>query len=264
LGVSSAALFLSFWAVGLLNVAYTVSTIPGLEFYYMAPAFFGWTAAYFVLDARRREIVHLRGEAEIREAALTARNAVLRQQINPHFLFNALNALYVLILDRELERAKGMVVAVRRFVDRAADPARADLVDLSSELATQDAYLEIERMRFGERLRVRTRLEGEVGAAKVPHLILQPLVENAVKHGLAQTSEPVLVEIRAARDGGELVLQVRDTGVSQPSLPSGRGSGLRNVEARLRSVYGPSARLTCERLDPDGFLAEVRVPLNHL
>src|SRR5262249_36113939 len=108
--------------------------------------------------------------------------------------------------------------------------------------------------------------EGEVGAAKVPHMVLQPLVENAVKHGLAQTSEPVLVEIRAARDGGELVLQVRDSGASAPTQPrpSGQGSGLSNLEARLKGVYGTSARLTCEQLDPGGFLAEVRVPLRCL
>lgn len=262
LGVASAILCLSFWAVGRLDAAYTVSTIPGLEFYYMAPGLIAWTMAYFALEARRREIRRLRGEAEIREAALTARNAMLRQQINPHFLFNALNALYALLLERELERAGRMVAAVGRFLDRAADPARGELVDLSSELATQDAYLEIERLRFGDRLQVRTTLDGEVGAARVPHLILQPLVENAVKHGLARTADPVLVEIRAARDGGELVLQVRDSGgAGAPPQPSGLGVGLRNVEARLRGAYGPAARLACERLDPRGFLAEVRVPL---
>jgi two-component sensor histidine kinase len=264
LAVSSTGLVLSFWAVGRLEAAYTVSTIPGLEFSYMAPAFFAWATAYFILDARRREILRLRGEAEMREAALTARNAMLRQQINPHFLFNALNALYALLLDRELERARGMVAAVRRFLDRAGDPARGDFVDLSSELATQDAYLEIERLRFGDRLQVRTSFDGEIGAAQVPHLILQPLVENAVKHGLARTSEPVLVEIRAAREGGELVLQVRDSGASEMRpRASGLGVGLGNVEARLRGVYGPAARLACERLDPRGFLAEVRLPLKH-
>lgn len=262
LGVASAIQLLSFWAVGRLDAAYTVSTIPGLEFYYMAPGLIAWTMAYFALDARRREIRRLRGEAEIREAALTAHNAMLRQQINPHFLFNALNALYALLLERELERAGRMVAAVGRFLDRAADPARGELVDLSSEFATQDAYLEIERLRFGDRLQVRTTLDGEVGTARVPHLILQPLVENAVKHGLARTADPVLVEIRAARDGGELVLQVRDSGESgTPPQPSGLGVGLRNVEARLRGAYGPAARLACERLDPRGFLAEVRVPL---
>jgi LytS/YehU family sensor histidine kinase len=104
-------------------------------------------------------------------------------------------------------------------------------------------------------------VDGEVAAAQVPHLILQPLVENAVKYSLARTSEPVLVEIRAGREGDELVLQVRDSGAPGGApRPQGLGVGLKIVEGRLKTLYGSAGRLACEQLAPQGFLAEVRVP----
>jgi LytS/YehU family sensor histidine kinase len=116
---------------------------------------------------------------------------------------------------------------------------------------------------FGERLRVERRIEAEVAAAKVPHLILQPLVENAVKYAVARTDRPVAVEIRARRAGRELVLEVADTGAPEAApRPPGLGVGLRNVEARLKSLYGDAGRLACRSLDPTGFLAEVRLPLS--
>jgi LytS/YehU family sensor histidine kinase len=228
----------------------------------IVPAFLAWTSAYFLVDGRRRELARLRATADIREASFKARNALLRQQINPHFLFNALNALYTLILDSDRERALGVIGAIQRFVERALDPAHGELVPLSSELAIQDAYLDIERARFGARLLVEQRVAAEVEAARVPHLILQPLVENAVKYGVARTESPVTVEITAARAGEELVLQVKDSGaVDADARPPGLGVGLKNVEGRLRSLYGDAGRLACSPLDPAGFLAEVRVPL---
>jgi LytS/YehU family sensor histidine kinase len=242
--------------------AHPWSDVVSFESTLIAPAFLAWTAAYFLVDGRRRELARLRATADIREAALKARNALLRQQINPHFLFNALNALYTLILDGERERALGVIGAIQRFVERALDSAHGELVPLSSELAAQDAYLDIERARFGARLLVEHSVAVEVEAARVPHLILQPLVENAVKFGVARTDAPVRVEITAARSGDELVLQVKDSGALQAGpRPPGLGVGLTNVEGRLRSLYGDAGRLACRPLDPAGFLAEVRMPL---
>lgn len=259
--LTSAALFVGAVAVGVSTGRY-LSIIPGLEFYYMVPPFLAWTAAWFVLDARRREADRLRSTAEIREAALKAHNAMLRQQVNPHFLFNALNALYALILDCEQERAMAVIGAVRRFVERAGDPAHGDFVALAGELATQDAYLDIERVRFGDRLQVERRVSAELEGARVPHLILQPLVENAIKYGVSRTDQPVRVEITAARAGDELVLQVRDSGApGAATRPPGLGVGLKNVEGRLRSLYGEAGRLVCAPLSPSGYLAEVRLPL---
>jgi hypothetical protein len=239
-----------------------LSDVVTFESCFIAPALLAWTAAYFLADASRRELARLRATADIREAALKARNALLRQQVNPHFLFNALNALYTLILDSERERALGVIGAIQRFIERALDPAHGELVPLSSELAAQDAYLDIERVRFGGRLLVEHSVAAEVHAARVPHLILQPLVENAVKYGVARTDAPVKVEITAARSGEELVLQVKDTGAPEAApRPPGLGVGLKNVEGRLRSLYGDAGRLACSPLAPAGFLAEVRLPL---
>jgi two-component system, LytTR family, sensor kinase len=262
--VCAISLFLSFAFRGDLAWPPLYRWVVGFELDFVAPIFIGWAAVYFLLDARRREVARLNAAAEIREAALKARNAMLRQQVNPHFLFNALNALYALVLDRQFERAREMIAAVRRFLVRAGDPGQGELVALSSELAIQNAYLEIERVRFGDRLRVEQRIEAGVAAAKVPYLILQPLVENAVKYAVARTDRPVAIEIRARRAGKELWLAVADTGAPEAApRPPGLGVGLRNVEARLTSLYGEAARLACRPLEPAGFLAEVRVPLKH-
>jgi hypothetical protein len=248
-------------AMDALRRPYFLSGILAIELFYAAPVFVAWSATWFILDARRREIARLRAAAEIRQAALTARNAMLRQQINPHFLFNALNALYALILDGEQARALGVIDAIRRFVERAGAHG-GDFVPLSAELATQDAYLDIERVRFGNRLQVERRAPAHLGAAQVPHLILQPLVENAIKYAVARTADPVRIEIVAERAGEELVLQVRDTGAPEAaSRPPGLGVGLKNVEGRLRSLYGEAGRLVCSPLSPSGYLAEVRLPL---
>jgi hypothetical protein len=260
--VSSFAFAISLAARGVTGPALWRCWLPSLEISYAVPMYLGLTAAFFLADANRREIVRLRATAEIREAALNARNAMLRQQLNPHFLFNALNALYTLILDRQFEQARAMIAAVKRFLDRASDPGHGELVALASELETQDAYLEIERARFGDRLQIERHVGPGLAEAKVPHLILQPLVENAVKYGVSRTDRPVAVEISAERAGAELVLQVRDSGAPEPApRPPGLGLGLKNVEDRLRSLYGEAGRLACRRLDPTGFLAEVRMPL---
>jgi two-component sensor histidine kinase len=261
-GISLFASFALRGDSGCCGWPYLTGWICGFELNSVAPLFIGWAAMYLLIDARRREIARLNAAAEIREGALNARNAMLRLQVNPHFLFNTLNALYALILDRQFGRAREMIAAVRRFLDRAGDPASGELVALSRELATQDAYLEIERVRFGDRLRFEQRIDAEVAGAMVPHLILQPLVENAVKYAVARTERPVAVEIRARRAGEELVLEVADTGAPEVApKPPGLGVGLHNVEARLRSLYGEAARLACRPLEPTGFLAEVRLPL---
>jgi two-component sensor histidine kinase len=263
LGVSASACayLVSLKLRGIENLSMWGCWVSGMEISFVLPIYLGWSAAYFLAHAHRREFRRLRAAAEMREAALNARNAMLRQQVNPHFLFNALNALYTLILDRQFEKARAMIAAVRRFLDRATDPRQGEMVALASELETQDAYLEVERARFGDRLMVERQVALDLATARVPHLILQPLVENAVKYSLARTSEPVLVEIRAGREGDELVLQVRDSGApgGAPGAP-GLGVGLKIVEGRLKTLYGSAGRLICERLAPQGFLAEVRVP----
>lgn len=258
--VTSAAFVASGAALGLLDRPGWLADVPQFSVLYTGPAFMAWAAAWFLFEARRREIARLRAEADIREAAQKARNAALRQQINPHFLFNALNALYALILGDERDRAQAVIGAIGRFVERAGGDA--DIVPLSAELATQDAYLDIERVRFGDRLQVERRVAAELVQAKVPRLILQPLVENAVKYGVGPTHAPVRVEIAAERSGGELVLSVRDSGAPDArSRPPNVGVGLQNVERRLKSLYGDAGALICRPLSPAGFLAEVRIPL---
>lgn len=230
--------------------------------YYLIPSYACWCSTCFIFESYRREAARIHALHQIRESALKARNALLRQQINPHFLFNALNALYTLIALREREKAQGVIAAIIRFVNRIA-PEGQDMVPLSQELELQDAYLEIEQVRFGERLKVERRVAEGVEQAQVPFLILQPLVENAVKHSLARTSETVRLEILADRAGEELVLTVKDSGAAATAgpPPPGLGVGLKNVEERLKALYGAAGRFTTRKLEPQGFVAEVRLPL---
>jgi two-component system LytT family sensor kinase len=224
--------------------------------------FLGWTALYFSMasDAEARSD---RARLEkVQALALDAQNRMLLHQINPHFMFNSLNALSSLILQRETERAEGMVLALSAFLRRSIDNNLPDRNPLGYELDEQRRYLGIDQIRFGDRLRFVDHVPAELRGAMAPSLILQPLVENAVKHGVARTDDEVTIEVRAERQGDELVIEVRDNarveGVA--TLPR-LGVGLSNVRGRLEALYGAAATLECERLEPVGFCARLRLPL---
>jgi LytS/YehU family sensor histidine kinase len=212
--------------------------------------------------AVRDEMAQASRLAGAREAALVARNSMLRYQVRPHFLFNALNALLALALDARWAEAKRMAEALSAFVDTSFAAEDRDFIPIGEQLGALQTYLSIEGVRFGDRLRFRLDLAPDLPNAQAPALILQPLVENAMKYAVATTAEPVEVEIRVRRAGEALLLQVRDSGGDSgaPTVP-GLGISLRNVRERLAGHYGEKASLTCERLTPQGFLAEIHLPL---
>jgi two-component system LytT family sensor kinase len=224
--------------------------------------FAAWTALYLSLasDAEARD--NRERLAETQALALDAQNRMLLHQINPHFMFNSLNALSSLILQKDTKRAEGMVLALSAFLRRAIDTNLPDRNPLGYELDEQGRYLGIDQVRFGERLRFRDRVPAELRGAMVPSLILQPLVENAVKHGVARTEDEVTIEVTAARQGEELVIEVRDDArVNGKGVLPRLGVGLCNVRGRLQALYGGKASLDCERLEPHGFRARLRLPL---
>jgi len=217
-----------------------------------------------VTRERERQLADARAQALAAEAqASAARLAALRYQLNPHFLFNTLNAVSSSVITGRNDEAESMLARLAEFLrlTLAADPEA--MIPLEDELATLQAYLEIESVRFRDRLGLAFSCPNELRGALVPSFMLQPLIENAVKHGVAPTSRPVTIRLEVSRDGDDLVVIVEDDG--EPARPGalptgGMGVGLTNVRQRLEVLYGACGVLQAAPRER-GFLVLVRVPL---
>jgi sensor histidine kinase YesM len=225
-------------------------------------ALIAFHAAYVQVAEQKRLLVL--AQASERQAHLAA----LRFQLNPHFLFNAMNALSGLVVLKRNAEAEAMIERLAVFLRGvlAADPAQQ--VTLEDEFDMLEAYLDIERMRFGDRLDMAIELPPDLAPLRVPPFLLQPLVENAMKYGVARTRDPVRVRICAGRSDGDLVLTVQDDAPAElppDALPgsAGLGVGLSNVRHRLLLEFGQAATLATEKLRP-GFRACVRIQLSRL
>ncbi len=202
--------------------------------------------------ARQARLKLLAREAELR---------ALRAQIRPHFFFNVLNSIYALIETRPAE-AQRMVDLVAQLMRRTLEVADDELVPLEWELESARTYLAIEEIRLGARLEVVTEIDPSLADAAVPPMLLQPVVENAVKHGIAPYEQPGRVEVGARRDGENLILEVRDTGPGideDASDDDGRGLGI--TRGRLAALYPERHALTLRNLEPAGFEVAIRIPL---
>jgi hypothetical protein len=219
---------------------------------------------------REREVAAAQLETQLATAQLQA----LRTQLHPHFLFNALHSAAMLTMI-DPERAHRVLVQLSALLRTTLDRSSSAEVPLSEEIDFVDQYLAIERVRFQDRLRVAIEADDDALAAAVPNLILQPLVENAVRHGIARRTDSGELTIRATCTNGTLVLEVEDDGDGLPnawtlSPPQGTGVGLTNVRSRLERIYGDQGRL--ELLTPTdaagnpkrGTLARVSMPYRKL
>jgi sensor histidine kinase YesM len=223
---------------------------------------FSVNLALFQLSfARRRERRQERQLVDARSAAQLAQLAALRYQLNPHFLFNTLNSISALIVTRRNEDAEQMTDKLSNFLrtSLACDPAQ--LVPLDEELALIEEYLDIEAVRFGERLDVQIDCDPVAGEALVPGFLVQPLVENAIKHGVAPSREPVKIAVHAAIENGDLCISVRNDSlpVNAAAQLAPSGVGLVNVQRRLEAVYGKAASLTAHR-DETSYTATICIP----
>jgi LytS/YehU family sensor histidine kinase len=203
----------------------------------------------------------------LRTQLAEARLQVLRTQLNPHFLFNTLNAVAALV-QTDPKGVRRMIALLSDMLRKTLDQASEPEVPLERELELLRLYLSIMEIRFRGRLDVRIQADPSVMEARVPHLILQPLVENSMKHGIGYGSAQGLLEVAASREGDELILTVRDSGPGsaidrQPtetgSEPRG-GFGLRHTRERLQQSYGDQARLALTTSEGGGTVAEVRLP----
>jgi len=193
--------------------------------------------AYEYLKRLRREE---RERYEYQQALAASELQALKMQLHPHFLFNTLNGIATLI-DEDPEKARAMIVKLSSLLRTALDRNSSDLIALEDELKFTREYLDLEKMRFGDRLRVEWLVAPETCRLLVPQMILQPLLENASRHGVASAREGGWVAVAANAANGILNLQVRNSVTG--TAPNGTGIGLRNAEARLKYLYSGDASL---------------------
>jgi two-component system, LytTR family, sensor kinase len=212
--------------------------------------------------------MRLSRERELRASQLAAQLADarlhrLQTQLHPHFLFNALNSVLPLVY-RDREAAALTISRLEELLRRSLDADAAQLVPLSREMEFLEMYLEIQKTRFQDRLRVALDVPPQLSSARVPNLILQPIVENAIKHGVSAQPGSGRVEISARRVDGMLLLKVRDDGpglVPQSTpRPAGSGLGLANTRARLEQLYGDQQRLDLENAAGGGLEVTLALP----
>ncbi|MBA2919090.1 histidine kinase [Sphingomonas sp. MAH-20] len=223
---------------------------------------FGVNVALFhLVSSRRHDVLQAQELARALSAAQHAQLAALRYQLNPHFLFNTLNAISAMIVTRRNEEAELMTDKLSSFLraSLASDPT--ELVPLDQELALIDDYLEIESIRFGDRLHVEIDCASDACHVPIPSFLLQPLIENAIKYGVAPSLEPVVIRVTGRREDDELVVTVEDDGRASGNAVAGVGTGvgLQNVRQRLSALYGDAASLVSAARDR-GFAATIRLP----
>jgi sensor histidine kinase YesM len=220
-----------------------------------------WGVLYVALSYAAKVRQAERQAAVYRSEAQSAQLRALRYQINPHFLFNTLNSLSALVLRQRTREAESMITNLATFfrTSLTSDPA-AD-IPLSDEIDMQRLYLDIEHIRFPDRLSVVIDVPGTLENIPVPGMILQPLVENAIKHGVARSNHPVTLTIRAQADNASLHLTVEDDAESNVPSEPGEGVGLKNVRDRLVARFDGQAHVEYGRRDGGGFRVDLTIPL---
>jgi len=226
----------------------------------LAFVFMLWCAVYFgVLAVREYKSRALR-EAELARALQASELRLLKSQLNPHFLFNALNTVRALIADEPV-RAQTAVTELARTLRYALGSGHGELVTLEQELATVQDYLALEALRLGERLRVDLDVAAAARKLRIPVMLLQTLVENAIKHGIAELPAGGVLRIRAWTAGGALHLEVENPCPEPRTQHTGEGIGIANAQRRLQLLFGPEATLKLDLSERARALARVSLPL---
>jgi two-component system, LytTR family, sensor kinase len=212
-----------------------------------------WMGLYF--GFRYYESMQLQREAALQATALAqeAQLKMLRYQLNPHFLFNTLNAISTLILDNRNAVANSAVTGLSEFLRYTLDQDPMKKVTVAQEVEALNLYLNIEKMRFGARLRIEFSIEEAATTVLMPSLLLQPLIENAIKYAVSPREEGGRIRIRGHVTGGMLQLEVSDDGpgmVDATRLTNGRGVGIRNTRERLQVLYGERGTVTVTNTEP--------------
>jgi two-component system, LytTR family, sensor kinase len=217
----------------------------------------------FRKQARERENLALSLEKQLAQAQLQA----LRMQIQPHFLFNTLNAITVLVRDQKNQAAVRMLTGISDLLRIVLSQNNSQMATLQEEMEFIRRYLNIEQARFEDRLQLDIELAPETLPALVPNFILQPLVENALKHGISQMTSNGVIKIRSMTEGDMLQLSVSNNGpalAGSEATSENSGIGLKNIRARLERLYGASQQLTLNGADGFGVIAVIRIPFTSI
>ena len=243
---------LSFWQ--------EIADIAVTHYFFMI----AWASLYVALGYAREVREAERKASRFAQAAQDAELRSLRYQVNPHFLFNTLNSLSSLVITGKPQAAEAMIQNLSNFYRTSLSSEPLEDVTLAEEVELQRLYLEIEKIRFPERLRTSINIPPELMNQYVPALILQPLVENAIKYGVSRANRPVTVEISAGISDDAMIITVSDDGEPMESgKDKGNGIGLANVGDRLEARYRSAASLQTAAKDRGGFVATLTLPLSH-
>jgi two-component system LytT family sensor kinase len=223
-----------------------------------------WGLTQALLGYHFETMAQARAVARAQSLAYDAQLRMLHYQINPHFLFNTLNAISTLVLEKRNEAAESMILKLAGFLRYSLDRQPTALANLRAELEAQRKYLEIEQTRFDEKLKVSFDIEAGLENATLPSLILQPILENAIKYAITPRTEGGSIDVSARRDGDILRIVVEDDGPGLPGEdmhPRRRGVGLANIRERLELIYGQRAGLIARNREPHGCRVEIYLPL---
>jgi two-component system LytT family sensor kinase len=217
----------------------------------------------YVMDARERMARQMTETARLSGELSRAQLAALRQQMEPHFMFNTLHSITGLVRDHKNDAAVSMIVGLSEFLRRATEDSHRSQVTLAEEVEYLQRYLDIQNVRFGERLQASVDIPAELLQAQVPNLLLQPLVENAIKHGVAKRAAGGIVRVTGAHLNGNLHLSVYNDG---PDLPideqaTRTGVGICNLRSRLQILHGDEAALKLNHADTGAVEVVVTLPL---
>jgi two-component system LytT family sensor kinase len=230
--------------------------------------FAAWSAYYLAAIAQGEALRAQRRAAEAEAMARAAQVRALRYQINPHFLFNTLNSLSSLVMSSRRNEAEEMILKLSTFFRSSLSLDPTDDVTLAEEIALQRLYLDIEMVRFPKRLKAEFDIPSELENARLPGMILQPVVENAIKYGVSQTREKVTLRIAAREAGpGRFTIEVVNSGniessVKRGDAPDGVGVGLTNVCQRLTARFGPAAQCEFGPVAEGGYRVVLTLPLD--
>ena len=224
----------------------------------------GWSALYFGINFYLIVEQQIDQMQLLENQASSAQLAMLRYQLNPHFLFNTLNSISTLVLLKQTERANVMLSRLSSFLRYTLANEPTAHVTLSQEVETLKLYLEIEKMRFDERLRTHFDVDPRVSKARLPSLLLQPLVENAIKYAVTPQEEGADITVTARLTGERVQIAVSDTGPglieSKPRPTLSTGVGLANIRERLAQAFGPDHRFETRTKPGEGFSVEIEIP----
>ena len=223
------------------------------------PTFWGLVGVAHALRFYERSKARERREADLEARLAQARLEALRMQLNPHFLFNTLNSIASLVHE-DPKAAEEMIEALSELLRLALHTSSCQETTLRDELSFLDHYLLIERARFGERLCIEKNIDVSALGAMVPTLILQPLVENAVKHGIERQLAPAVIQITAEHSAQRLRLEVADNGRGLSGKSLSEGVGLRNTRLRLKELYGDDGKMEVRSEVDGGFSVELLLP----